>query len=354
VYSVSDYNYVLPSALIAQQPAAQRDRSRLLVLNRKNGLITHHVFQDLAEHLRTDDLIVVNNAAVIPARLIGRKDTGGKIELLILEIGTTSKTTNQNAGIDCECLIKASKPPRAGSRLWFDRHLQAEVLSAKNGRHVVRFYACDDFEKELVRLGQMPLPPYIKRDGSETAACDDRARYQTVYATEKGAVAAPTAGLHFTEDLLEELRSKGIGRVAITLLVGYGTFAPVREADIRRHRMHSEQYHISQKAADAINTARSEGRRIVAVGTTCVRTLEHASNAGGKLAAGSGSCNLFIYPGYPFKIVDALITNFHLPKSTLLMLVAAFAGPEPILKAYKKAVEQRYRFFSYGDAMLIL
>lgn len=250
------------------------------------------------------------------------------------------------------CLVKAAKPTRAGARLDFPEGLSAEVLAAENGILTVRFEGADDFEALLERIGHVPLPPYIRRTEGENGS--DRQTYQTVYAARKGAVAAPTAGLHFTEALLEEIRRAGVEIVAVTLHVGYGTFLPVRVEDIRQHRMHAERFRIPPETARAVNAAREAGRRVIAVGTTCVRTLEFATDDAGRLAAGEGDCDLFIYPGYRFKAVDAMITNFHLPRSTLLMLVSAFAGREAILGAYRAAIAGGYRFYSYGDGMLIL
>jgi S-adenosylmethionine:tRNA ribosyltransferase-isomerase len=249
--------------------------------------------------------------------------------------------------------VKASKRPRPGSWLRFADELQAKVLDSGNGVCTLEFWAAGSFEPLLYKVGQVPLPPYIKRDSGQMAPCDDMASYQTVYASRKGAVAAPTAGLHFTSRLLSELRAGGIKIVELTLHVGYGTFMPVRAADIRQHQMHSEQFSISAATAETINAARSVGNRVIAVGTTCVRTLEYAADANGKIEAGGGNCDLFIYPGYRFKIVDGLITNFHLPKSTLLMLVTAFAGRQNVMDAYREAIRCRYRFYSYGDAMII-
>jgi S-adenosylmethionine:tRNA ribosyltransferase-isomerase len=251
-----------------------------------------------------------------------------------------------------DCLIKASKAPKAGTRIDFGDGFSAQVLDRNGATFRVEFDGAPDVDQKLHALGRTPLPPYIRRDDADPQAAD-RKTYQTVYAREKGAVAAPTAGLHFTEGLLERLQKRGIRIAQITLHVGYGTFLPVKETDIRRHRMHPELYRISTAAAERINRSRNRGGRVVAVGTTCVRTLEHAAAADGRVAAGAGSCALFIYPGYRFKAVGAMITNFHLPRSTLLMLVSAFAGKENVLDAYREAVRERYRFYSYGDAMLI-
>lgn len=348
MYSLADYDYELPENLIAQAPVEQRDRSRLLHLNRTTGAVSHHRFADIINMLSPSDMLVINDTEVIPARVFGKKATGGKIELLIVNYPETASNA-ADGRFTCQCLIRASKAPRPGTKLDFGPELSAVVKEFQNNRFLVEFTAKTALENILDRQGEVPLPPYIRRPGTET----DRRTYQTVYAAQKGAVAAPTAGFHFTESLLDELRQKGVEIAAITLHISYGTFMPVREKDIRNHRMHSEFYSISEDTASAVNRAKSEGRRIVAVGTTSVRTLEYAADRTGRIHPHSGSCDLFIYPGYRFKTVDAMITNFHLPRSTLLMLVSAFAGREHILAAYQAAIGHRYRFYSYGDAMLI-
>jgi S-adenosylmethionine:tRNA ribosyltransferase-isomerase len=353
MFSLNDYHYDLPADLIAQQPAFQRDRSKLLCLNRRNGGLSHATFNAIDDYLKAGDVLILNNTAVIPGRLEGKKNTGGKVEVLIADYAGGRKSEAENGRFVCRCLVKASKRPLPGSWLEFADGLKAEVLDSNNGACTLEFYAAGSFESWLDKIGQVPLPPYIKRNSGRMSPCDDSTSYQTVYASRKGAMAAPTAGLHFTPELLGKLRAGGIKIVELTLHVGYGTFMPVRVTDIRQHHMHSEQFSISASTADAINSARSAGHRIIAVGTTCVRTLEYAVNANGKLEAGSDSCDLFIYPGFKFKIVDALITNFHLPKSTLLMLVSAFAGRQNVLDAYQEAIRCRYRFYSYGDAMFI-
>ncbi|MFA9497462.1 MAG: tRNA preQ1(34) S-adenosylmethionine ribosyltransferase-isomerase QueA [Deltaproteobacteria bacterium] len=350
MYLLEDYNYNLPEALIAQNPVAQRDRSRLLFVDRKTRMLGHHRFFDICDLLTPSDVLVVNNTAVIPARLVGQKETGGRAEVLVLGYPDGGKDRMDTGEFICRCMIKTSKRPKDGATLFFDQGLTAEIIDFKDGIYRVKFIYTGRFETLLDRIGRIPLPPYIKRTDSK----DDRTFYQTVYASQKGAVAAPTAGLHFSESLLEKLRKKGVKIVAITLHVSYGTFLPVRVSDIRDHRIHSEWYFIGKQTADVINREKAKGNRIVAVGTTCVRTLEYASNQSGVVAHGSGNCDLFIYPGYGFNVVDAMITNFHLPKSTLLMLVSAFAGRETVLKAYEAAIRERYRFFSYGDAMLIV
>lgn len=353
MFSLNDYHYDLPAELIAQQPALQRDRSKLLCLNRRTGVLSHATFNAIGDYLKTGDVLVINNTAVVPGRLEGKKITGGKVEVLIADYAGGRKPEGKNGRFICRCLVKASKRPLPGSWLQFADELQAEVLDSDNGLCTLEFHAAGNFETILDKIGQVPLPPYIKRNSEMTAPCDDLTSYQTVYATRKGAVAAPTAGLHFTPRLLSELRAGGIQIAELTLHVGYGTFMPVRVDDIRRHQMHSERFSISALTAEAINSARSDGHRVIAVGTTCVRTLEYAADANGKIEAGNGNCDLFIYPGYRFKIVDALVTNFHLPKSTLLMLVAAFAGRQNVFDAYHEAIRRRYRFYSYGDAMFV-
>jgi len=354
MFSLNDYHYDLPPDLIAQKPVEPRDRSSLLCLDRKTGELSHHSFNEIGDFFKPGDVLVVNNTAVIPGRLEGKKETGGKIEVLISDYAAGRKCWEKNGHFVCRCLVKASKRPAAGTWLHFADGLKAEVLGTCNGAYTLKFYADGDFETRLYQIGQVPLPPYIKRNPVGVSGCDDKTSYQTVYAGKKGAIAAPTAGLHFTEELLDKLRSNGVKIVALTLHVGYGTFLPVRVVDIRKHQMHSEQFAISAKSARIINSARACGKRVVAVGTTCVRTLEYLANSNGDVAAGSGRCDLFIFPGYRFKTVNALITNFHLPKSTLLILVSAFAGREKVLNAYQEAINRKYRFYSYGDAMLIL
>lgn len=352
MYTLDDYDYHLPEALIAQTPAIERDGSRLLHLNRENGAVAHRNFPDLVDLLRPSDVLVVNNTRVIAGRLYGRKETGGKVELLILDYGATDGRGQD----DCErvyaCLIKASKQAAPGTRIFLEGGLVAQVRNFSDGIYSVAFTAPEPFDGLLDRIGRMPLPPYIKRNSTQPDETDRR-RYQTVYAREQGAIAAPTAGLHFTDEILARIRGKGVTVTAVTLHVGYGTFVPVRVDDIREHRMHEECFCIPDETARIVNQAKAAGRRVVAVGTTSVRTLEYAARSDGGVTPGRGRCDLFIYPGYDFKIVDAMITNFHLPCSTLLMLVSAFAGRETILRAYATAVAEKYRFFSYGDAMLI-
>ncbi len=352
MYTLDDYDYALPEALIAQAPSDRRDGSRLLHLKRRDGSLAHRHFVDIVDLLRPTDVLIVNDTRVVPGRLHGRKETGGKVELLILDYGQPDRRRCGDGRRRHRCLIKASKQAAAGTRMRFDQGLVAEVLSFSDGIYEVAFSAPESFDRLLERVGRMPLPPYIKR--SATAPEDsDRVRYQTVYARRSGAVAAPTAGLHFSEAILARLRENGVTLAAVTLHVGYGTFVPVRVDDIRSHRMHEEWFTVSAQTADIVNRAKDDGCRVIAVGTTSVRTLEYAGRSGGRVVPGCGHCDLFIYPGYAFSIVDAMITNFHLPRSTLLMLVSAFAGRERMLKAYGEAVKEKYRFFSYGDAMLI-
>jgi S-adenosylmethionine:tRNA ribosyltransferase-isomerase len=353
MFSLNDYHYDLPPELIAQQPAAQRDRSNLLHLDRQTGALSHHSFNEIGAFLKPGDVLVVNDTAVIPGRLEGKKSTGGNVEVLLCNYAESCQSSDKNGDLIYKCLVKASKRPGPGTRIFFADGLKAEVLEARNGLHTLKFYVNGDFETLLDKIGQVPLPPYIKRNHSGVAPCDDKASYQTVYAGPRGAIAAPTAGLHFTEALLNNLRTEGVHIVTLTLHVGYGTFLPVRVADIRKHQIHSEQFTIEAKSAKTINNAKNCGKRVVAVGTTCVRTLEYAVNSNGDVAAGSGRCDLFIIPGHLFKVVDAMITNFHLPQSTLLMLVSAFAGRLNVLNAYREAIRRRYRFYSYGDAMFI-
>jgi len=343
MYHLDDYDYVLPDRLIAQQPLTQRDHSRLLHLDRSGDRLSHRIFSDLPELLNPADIMVLNNTKVIPGRLLGRKLSGGRVEALILDYaqGVRSRIFH--------CLLKASKRPKPGSRLIFGNELEAEVLSDQDNVARLQFRASDDIDQLIEAQGHVPLPPYIRRPDTR----DDRQTYQTVYAVDKGAIAAPTAGLHFTPSLLDRLTQKGVQIAFLTLHVGYGTFLPVRVDDIRDHQMHAEAFTLPAETATQVNRVREQGGRVVAVGTTCVRTLEYCSDPRGRLTSQSGWCDLFIYPGYEFRVVDAMITNFHLPKSTLMMLVSAFAGRARILDAYAEAVKEEYRFYSYGDAMLI-
>lgn len=335
-----DFYYDLPEELIAQTPLEQRDSSRLLVLDKNNGSLQHRHFFDIIEYLQPGDCLVLNNSRVLPARLIGHRPTGGAVEVLLLRDLGDKKW---------ECLCKPGRKMQPGSQVIFgDGELTATVAEVRDdGNRVVEFHYEGIFLEVLERLGKMPLPPYIK------AELADQERYQTVYSKEVGSAAAPTAGLHFTQELLEKVRAKGVQTAFVTLHVGLGTFRPVKAEEITEHRMHSELCMISQETADVLNATRRNGGRIVCVGTTSCRTLESLVGEDGTFCAASKWTEIFIYPGYKFKAMDALITNFHLPESTLVMLVSAFAGREQVLHAYEEAVKERYRFFSFGDAMFI-
>lgn len=336
---VTDFNYYLPQELIAQHPMEPRDHSRFLVVDKHTGQLEHRHFYDLPEFLRPGDVLVFNDTRVIPARLHGFKDTGAHVEVFLL--------SRKNA-TDWEVLVKPGKKLQVGAKINFSEELSCEVIEHTDfGGRVVRFSYEGIFEEILDRLGETPLPPYI------TAPLEDKERYQTVYNRERGSAAAPTAGLHFTKELLEKIKAMGCEEVFVTLHVGLGTFRPVSVDRIEDHQMHREFYTVSQEAADAINKAKQEGRRIIAVGTTAVRTLESAG-ADGVMKAGGNWTQIFIYPGYEYKFVDALVTNFHLPQSTLLMLVSALSSREIMLNTYKVAVEEKYRFFSFGDSMFIV
>ncbi len=336
---LADFDYELPPALIAQHPAVERTASRLLHLNGNTGEFRDRAFRDLPEFVEAGDVLVMNDTRVIKARLIGRKQSGGRVEVMVERVLGRDEILAQ---------IGVNRPPREGSVLILDDTAAATVLDRRAELYRLRFEECGDVFALLERHGKVPLPLYIDRDAEE---CDAE-RYQTVYARMPGAVAAPTAGLHFDDALLASLKSRGVTLAWLTLHVGAGTFQPVRVDDLAEHRMHGEWYSIPQATVDAVNTVRAAGKRVIAVGTTSMRALEAAA-ATGKLHAGAAETRLFILPGYPFRVVDRLITNFHLPRSTLLMLVSAFAGVDNIRRAYRHAIEERYRFFSYGDAMLI-
>jgi S-adenosylmethionine:tRNA ribosyltransferase-isomerase len=339
---LEDFDYHLPEELIAQTPLPSREASRLLVLHKENERVEHRQFTDLLSYLQPGDALVFNDTKVIPARLIGRKKNSGALaEILLLH--------RKNRRI-WEAMVRPGRRLRPGAEVEFGSGELEAVIREElpDGTRLVEFSFSGIFEEVLDRLGEMPLPPYIH----EKLA--DRRRYQTVYAREEGSAAAPTAGLHFTPEVLERAREKGIETIFLTLHVGLGTFRPVKADDIREHRMHSEYYQLSEKAAAALNRCRARGGRITAVGTTSCRVLETVALENGHIPGGSGWTDIYIYPGYRFKAVDALLTNFHLPKSTLIMLISALAGREAVLRAYREAVEQRYRFFSFGDAMLIL
>lgn len=336
---LDDFDYALPQELIAQFPAAERAASRLLHLDGATGTLHDRQFREIVELIAPGDVVVFNNTRVIKARLTGRKRTGGQVEVLVERVLSQDRVLAQ---------VRASHPPREGHRLTLAGAVEATVMARRGEFFQLRFEGCSDVFALLDRHGTVPLPPYIEH----TPAAEDEARYQTVYAREPGAVAAPTAGLHFDEPLLEALKNRGVVTAYLTLHVGAGTFQPVRVQDIEAHEMHAEWYHVPQETVDAVNRARSAGKRTLAIGTTSLRALETAG-ASGELKAGYGETRLFIFPGYRFRVVERLLTNFHLPKSTLLMLVSAFGGMENIRRAYRHAIEQRYRFFSYGDAMLI-
>ena len=338
---VKDFDYDLPEELIAQDPLEDRSSSRLMVLDKKTGEVSHHIFKEIIKYLRPGDCLVLNNTKVIPARLYGVKEgTMAKIEILLLK-------RKQNDV--WETLVKPGKKAKPGTKIIFgDGILTGEVIDVvDDGNRLIQFSYDGIFEEILDKLGQMPLPPYI------THQLKDKNRYQTVYAKYDGSAAAPTAGLHFTKELLNEVKEKCVDIAEVTLHVGLGTFRPVKVDNVLDHHMHSEFYMVSQEAADKINNAKKNGGRIISVGTTSTRTLESAADENGMLHECSGWTDIFIYPGYKFKVIDCLITNFHLPQSTLVMLVSALAGREHILSAYKKAVEEKYRFFSFGDAMFI-
>lgn len=337
-----DFYYELPEELIAQDPLKDRSSSRLLVLDKESGAVSHHVFKEITDYLHEGDCLVINDTKVIPARLIGSKvGTEGKIEILLL------KRKENNVW---ETLVKPGKKAKIGTKISFGEGLLiGEVVDiVDEGNRLIQFTYEGIFEEILDRLGQMPLPPYI------THQLEDKNRYQTVYATHTGSAAAPTAGLHFTPELLDEIAQKGIEIARVTLHVGLGTFRPVKVEEITEHHMHSEFFQIDEEAARKINYAKDSGKRVICVGTTSCRTIESAADETGRLKACSGWTEIFIYPGYQFKILDCLITNFHLPESTLIMLVSALAGREHVLAAYEEAVRERYRFFSFGDAMLIV
>ena len=338
----SDFFYDLPEELIAQDPLEDRTASRLLVLNRETGAVEHKIFSDVIDYLNEGDCLVINNTRVIPARLIGEKEgTGGKVEVLLLK---------RRANDVWETLVKPGKKLKPGAKITFgDGRLRAEVLEVvEEGNRLVKFHYEGIFEEILDSLGEMPLPPYI------THKLEDKEMYQTVYAKFDGSAAAPTAGLHFTKELLNKIEEKGIKIASITLHVGLGTFRPVKVDDVNNHHMHTEWYEVNAEAADIINETKRNGGRVICVGTTSCRTIESVADENGYMKAKTGETDIFIYPGYKFKVMDGLITNFHLPESTLVMLVSAFAGKENVLSAYETAVKEKYRFFSFGDAMILI
>lgn len=340
---VKDFNFYLPQELIARYPATERDASRLMVLNRENRTVGNDLFGNLNHYLKPGDLLVMNDTKVIPARIFGVKPTGGRVEIFLVR-------RHGDKGEKWECLLRASKRFREGQEILLSTRMKAVIVGRSEAETVLLEFVGDDpFEQWLEREGHMPLPPYLQRDDDEI----DRERYQTVVARVPGAIAAPTAGLHFTRGLIDELASRQIKTTYLTLHTGLGTFQPVRVDNVEEHRIHTERYNLPQETVNEIEATRERGGRVVAVGTTTARTLEYTALTTGKPVAGEGEADIFIYPGFSFKVVDALITNFHLPESTLLMLVAAFAGREYILDAYGKAVSEKFRFYSYGDAMLI-
>jgi len=348
-FSLEAYSYHLPPENIAQRPADRRDRSRLLVLDAGDGRISHRGFADIAGYIRDEDMLVVNDTRVFPARLLGRKESGGRAEVFLLGY---PMPTEEKGTAEVEALIRSSKRPKPGSRIVIGDELACTVLELLDGgkaRLLLRFDG--DLDTILGSLGQVPLPPYISREDGTTP--EDVLRYQTVYANRPGAVAAPTAGLHFTEELLAQLTARGVQLGAITLHVGYGTFAPVRAEKILEHRIHEEYVEVPEETVTRIETVRQRGGRIWAVGTTTVRALEFAAREG-SLRPVSGWCDLYIYPGFSFRVVDNLITNFHLPGSSLMFLVAALCGRETLLRCYREAIREGYRFYSYGDAMAVI
>ena len=337
----SDFSYNLPQELIAQTPVEPRDSSRLLLLDKENGEINHKHFYDIIDYLNEGDLIVANDSRVLPARIFGIKDqTGARVEFLLL---------NQVENNRWETLCKPGKKAREGAEFTFgDGIMKAKIIEVKeDGNRVVEFESEENFYSALDKIGQMPLPPYI------TEELQDRERYQTVYSNEIGSAAAPTAGLHFTNDLMDKIKAKGVNIAYVTLHVGLGTFRPVKVDDVKNHKMHSEHYEISKETCELINKTKANGNRVIAVGTTSCRTLESVASFYGEIKPCEGFTDIFIYPGYEFKVLDGLITNFHLPESTLIMLVSAFAGYDNVMKAYESAVNEKYRFFSFGDAMFI-
>jgi S-adenosylmethionine:tRNA ribosyltransferase-isomerase len=346
---VDEFDYALPQEFIAQEPLVPRDASRLMLVDRQTGAISHHRFHELPELLAPGDLLVLNDTRVIAARLIGHKQTGGRVELLLVE-----RVGGPDAEPEWECLLQASRAPAEGARLRFGGSLVGEVVGRSGTRWTVRLTDADgDPMRAVDRWGQLPLPPYIRRAEGDPRGPGDRLRYQTVYARHPGAVAAPTAGLHFTERLLEALAQRGIGLAFVTLHVGLGTFAPVRVEQVDEHVMPGEWFSVTPETAAAAEAAQRRGGRVVAVGSTVVRTLEHMATESGTIRCGTGRCALFIRPGHRFRVVDALITNFHLPRSTPLILVSAFGGTATILSAYREAIRAGYRFYSYGDAMMV-
>ena len=343
---ITDFDYDLPLELIAQYPSQKRDEARLLIVDRSTGEVHHKKFYDILDYLRPGDCLVMNDSKVLPARMYGvKKETGAKAEILLIK---------RKGGDRWEAMVKPGKKLKPGSTIVFSdesgKMMEADILDySEDGTRIIEFRYDGDFHERLEENGNIPLPPYIERSAEEL----DKQMYQTVYCREEGSVAAPTAGLHFTQELLQKVAEKGVKLAYVTLHVGIGTFRPVKCDVVEEHHMHFEEYSITQENADIINQTKAEGGRVISVGTTSTRTMESAADEDGRLAAGSGSTDIFIYPGYKFKIVDNLITNFHLPKSTLLMLISAMYDREKMLDVYREAVVERYHFFSYGDAMFI-
>ena len=363
--NLQDFNYHLPRRLIAQQPVLIRDHSRLMVVNRRTGSLAHRFFSDLPEYLQPGDALVINETKVFPARLIGKKESGGKVEFLLVRKMKPGETpVSAEGGLigerdewssEWECLVKNSGKLRPKTPISFGKEIQGELVGKTPAGHwVLALKGKEEVDRVIRQIGFPPLPPYIQRNGDQGARAMDLERYQTVYARKEGAIAAPTAGLHFTESLLQEIRGKRVAVLPLTLHVGIGTFLPVKEEGIEQHRLEAEFFEVPPETASAVNQARASGKKIMAVGTTVTRALESCADENGKIEIKSGETDLFIIPGHGFRAVDGLITNFHLPRSTLLMLASAFAGRDLILVAYEEAIRENYRFYSYGDAMLIL
>jgi S-adenosylmethionine:tRNA ribosyltransferase-isomerase len=340
---IEEFDYTLPKSLIAQYPSPKRGDSCLMILHRRSGTIEHRIFRDISNYLKPSDLLVMNNTRVLPARLIGRKETGAKVEMLLIP------SRNGIRG-EWEVLIKGLRKVKSGVRIQFGQDIYGEVKEVKKGRGKIHFSSLQEVLHILQKIGHIPLPPYIKREDEPL----DRDRYQTIFAERDGSIAAPTAGLHFTPSLLKSLRDHGVNTTLITLHIGIGTFAPVKVERVEDHKMEPEWVEISEEVARKIEETKAQGRKVIAVGTTTTRALESFSDAGGRVKAGKNYSPLFIHPPYRFHVIDGLVTNFHLPKSTLIMLASAFAGKDLLMKAYKEAVQRKYRFYSYGDAMLIL
>jgi S-adenosylmethionine:tRNA ribosyltransferase-isomerase len=338
-----EFDYPLPPSLIAQYPSPQRGETSLMVLHRRNGLIKHRIFQDILQYFNPGDLLVMNNTRVLPARLIGNKETGGRVEILLIP------SWNGTRGV-WEALIKSSGKMKQGMRIQFEQGFEVEVEEVKDGKGKIRFQWQGEVVETLKKIGHIPLPPYIKREDEPF----DRDRYQTVFAERDGSIASPTAGLHFTHSMFQSLKENNVRTTTITLHIGIGTFAPVKALDIENHQMEAEWIEISEETAKEIEDTKTRGGKVIAVGTTTTRALESFHNGKGGVRPGKGMTSLFIYPPYRFQVMDGLVTNFHLPKSTLIMLVSAFSGKDLLMRSYHEAINRKYRFYSYGDAMLIL